>query len=129
MVVTLIVMLFMLAGLVVDGGLAINARQRIYDDVEQAARAAANEIDLDALYSTGEVILLQDQAAARARQYMSDRGYDAGRVTVQVGANQVYVHAEDTVPTSMLQLIFIDDFDIEGEATARPAVGITGEVP
>ncbi|HEU5159374.1 MAG TPA: pilus assembly protein TadG-related protein [Streptosporangiaceae bacterium] len=129
MIVTLIVMLFMLAGLVVDGGFAINARQRIFDDAEQAARVGANQIDLDTLYSTGEVVLLTDRAAAEARAYMTARGYDAGQVDVRVGPGQVYVHAEDTVGTSLLQLIFIDDFDIAGEATARPAVGITGEAP
>jgi Flp pilus assembly protein TadG len=127
MIVTLIVMLFMLAGLVIDGGFAINARQRIFDDAEQAARAAANQIDLEALRETGTVVLLEPEARQAAVAYMNARGYDSGRVTVQVGANEVYVRAEDTVETTLLQLIFIPPFTVSGEATARPAVGITGE--
>lgn len=129
MVVTLIVMLFMLAGLVIDGGFAINARQRIFDDAEQAARAGANQIDIAALRETGQVVLLESEARQAAVDYMTARGYDAGRVSVQVNGDEVLVHAEDTVNTSLLQLIFIDDFPIEGQATSRPAVGITGELP
>ncbi|WP_116952612.1 pilus assembly protein TadG-related protein [Jiangella endophytica] len=129
MVVTLAVMLFMLAGLVIDGGFAINARQRIYDDAEQAARAAANQIDIDALRETGQVVLLASEARQAAVDYMTARGYDAGRVSVQVNGDEVFVRAEDTVNTSLLQLIFIEDFSIAGQATSRPAVGITGELP
>lgn len=129
MIVTLIVMLFMLAGLVIDGGFAINARQRIYDDAEQAARAAANQIDLEALRETGQVVLLEADAVQAGRAYMTERGYDPGRVDVAAGAGEVTVTASDTVNTSLLQLIFIDSFDIEGTATSRPAVGIVGEQP
>lgn len=129
MIVTLIVMLFMLAGLVIDGGFAINARQRIYDDAEQAARAAANQIDLEALRETGQVVLLEADAVQAGRAYMTERGYDPGRVDVVAGAGEVTVTASDTVNTSLLQLIFIDSFDIEGTATSRPAVGIVGETP
>lgn len=128
MVVTLTIMLFMLAGLVIDGGFAINARQRLYDDAEQAARAAANQIDIEALRETGQVVLLEAEARQAAVDYMSARGYAAGQVTVNFNGNEVSVHAEDRVNTSLLQLIFIEDFPIEGEATSRPAVGITGEL-
>lgn len=129
MIVTLIVMLFMLAGLVVDGGFAINARQKLYDDAEQAARAAANQIDIETLRARGEVVILEAQARQTAQNYMSARGYPAGRVRVEVGAGEVTVFAQDTVDTTLLQLIFVPDFEISGQATSRPAVGITGEVP
>ena len=129
MIVTLTVMLFMLAGLVIDGGFAINARQRIFDDAEQAARAAANQIDLEALRETGQVVLLEADAEAAGHEYMTARGYDAGRVDVDAAAGEVTVTARDTVETSLLQLIFIDSFEIEGTATSRPAVGIVGETP
>lgn len=129
MIVTMIVMLFLLAGLVVDGGFALNAREKVYDDAEQAARAAANEIDIEHLRATGEVVILQGAATQRAQQYMSDRGYDPSRVDVDVGAGEVTVWAERTVDTSLLQLILIDEYNVEGQATSRPAVGITGEAP
>lgn len=131
MLVTLIVMLFVLAGLVVDGGFAINARQKIYDDAEQAARAAANQIDIETLRATGEIVILEGQARQKAQEYMSARGYPPSEVQVSVDdvAGEVTVVARDTVNTTLLQLIFISDFDVEGQATSRPAVGITGEMP
>lgn len=131
MLVTLIVMLFVLAGLVVDGGFAINARQKIYDDAEQAARAAANQIDIETLRATGEIVILEGQARQKAQEYMSARGYPPSQVQVSVDdvAGEVTVVARDTVNTTLLQLIFISDFDVEGQATSRPAVGITGEMP
>src|SRR5437763_2268587 len=42
-------MAMMLAGLVVDGGLALTERQRAGDIAEQAARAGANDLDQAAL--------------------------------------------------------------------------------
>lgn len=131
MLVTLIVMLFVLAGLVVDGGFAINARQKIYDDAEQAARAAANQIDIETLRATGEIVILEGQARQKAQEYMSARGYPPSQVQVSVDdvAGEVTVAARDTVNTTLLQLIFISDFDVEGQAISRPAVGITGEMP
>lgn len=128
MVVTLIVMLFVLAGLVVDGGFAINARQSTFDDAEQAARAGANQIDMEQLRATGTVVILKNEAMQAATEYMMARGYQPGRVQVDVGPAQVTVTAERTVETSLLQLIFISSFEVEGTATSRPAVGITGEV-
>ncbi|MFC7104684.1 Tad domain-containing protein [Nonomuraea rubra] len=47
------VVVFLLAGLLVDGGSAINARLRAADVAEQAARAGADELDVDHLRETG----------------------------------------------------------------------------
>ena len=51
---------FLLAGLLVDGGAAINARLRAADIAEQGARAAADEIDVDRLRETGRIVLRGD---------------------------------------------------------------------
>ena len=63
-------MVMMLAGLVVDGGLAISERQNAGDIAEQAARAAANDLDQNALRA-GRYVLVKgngpcDQAKAVA---------------------------------------------------------------
>jgi hypothetical protein len=50
-------MIFM-AGLVIDGGSALEARQRAADTAEQAARAAGNECDEALLRSASECRLL-----------------------------------------------------------------------
>ena len=54
------VVVFLLAGLLVDGGAAINARLRAADVAEQAARAAADQIDVEYLRATGQARLLED---------------------------------------------------------------------
>ena len=51
---------FLLAGLLVDGGAAINARLKAADVAEQGARAAADQIDVETLRSTGQVRLSAD---------------------------------------------------------------------
>lgn len=130
LVVGIAIALLVMAGLVVDGGNAINARQKIMDDAEQAARAGANQIDIAELRATGRVVLLEDQARAAAVGYLTSPqlGYDAGRVGVSFDAGEVVVHAEDTISTQLLTFIGRTTFEVEGDARARPAVGIIDEV-
>jgi len=125
-IVTFGVVLLVMAGLVVDGGLAINARQRVADDVEQAARAGSQHIDEASLRGAGVVRISPDEATEAANAFMAARGY-AGGVQVAATAQQVSVSATVEQPTALLSLIFIDHFTIRAQGQARPAVGITGE--
>jgi Flp pilus assembly protein TadG len=120
--------LFALAGLVVDGGLAINARQRVADDSEQAARAGADRLGEAALRGGGAVAV--DPAAARsaARTYLSGRGYADAQVSVAVNGGHVRVTATRRQPTALLSIVFINSITVSGQAEARAAVGITGEI-
>lgn len=112
------VVLLACAGLVIDGGNAINARMKLADDVEQAARAGAQEIDIDALRSSDIVRLDGLAAEARARGYLGSLGYS--RITVPpVTGDSITVHAEDVTTTKLLSLIGVDDFDIAATATAQ----------
>lgn len=124
----LVVVLLVVAGLVADGGRAINARVGIIDDAEQAARAGANQVDLATLRSSGEVRL--DTVAAReaATAFLAARGYDGSRMSVSVDQAQVTVSVSDDVPTVLLQLALINSFTVEGTATARPAIGVDDEI-
>lgn len=123
----LIVVLMAVAGLVVDGGRAVNARAEIMDDAEQAARAGANRVDDAVLRSGGPVVLNQAAAAQAAADFLVARGYDPGRVTASTNEAEVTVSVTDDVPTTLLSLIFIDSFEVAGSAVARAAVGITTE--
>lgn len=133
LVIVLIVMLFAVAGLIYDGGRAINARQQTFDDVEQAARAGANQIDIDLFRSSGVLQINEAAAITAAREYLAglDRRwpYDMSRVTINPSPTEVTVSAERTVPTGMLQLVFVDDFTVEGQATAQAEIGILGGGP
>ncbi len=128
MVLALVVVLMVVAGLVVDGGRAVNARAAAFDAAEQAARAAANQVDDGALRAGGDVTIDADAATAAAVDHLVAQGYDAGRITVAADAQEVRVTVRETVSTSLLALIFIQSFDVEGTATARPAVGIVEEI-
>jgi Flp pilus assembly protein TadG len=110
------------AGLVVDGGLALNKRSQLTDDAEQAARSGANAIDIDALRNNGIVTVSADKATAVATDFLSQRGYT--NISVVVNGNQVTTSAEATVDTAILSLIGIDKFTVQGGATATPETGI-----
>ena len=126
-VVTFAVVLLVMAGLVVDGGLAINARQRVADDVEQAARAGSQNLDLVTLRTSGLVVIEPGEAKQAAENFLAKRGYPVGNVQVQADGQQVLVRAEIQQQTALLSLIFIDHFTVRAQGQARPAVGITGE--
>ena len=104
------------AGLVLDGGNALNERMALADDVEQAARAGALEIDEVHLRATDEVVIDQAAASARSRQFLADRGYRTG--TVVVVGETIRVEARETVTTHLLSLVGVDQFEIRASATA-----------
>lgn len=131
LVIVLIVMLFAVAGLVYDGGRAINARQQAFDDAEQAARAAADEIDVDLFRGSGIVRVIPERADAAARDFLANLpGYSYDDIVIEVtGESTVRVELGRTVPTGLLGLVFVDSFDVHGSAEAQPDVGILGGGP
>lgn len=127
-VLALVVVLMIVAGLVVDGGRAVNARAAAFDAAEQAARAGANQLDAGTLRAAGEVVLDPAAAQAAAVDNLVARGYDAARVTVTTTGTEVTVAVREDVPTVLLSLAFISSFEVEGVATARAAAGIAEEI-
>lgn len=127
-VIGIVLVLFAVVGLVADGGRAVNARVAIVDDAEQAARAAANQLDVAHLRATGEARIDPGAARDAAVDFLSVRGYAPGRMTVTAAQDEVTVEVEDVVPTVLLQLAGVDTFTVEGSATARAAVGIVTEI-
>lgn len=116
--------LFGVAGLVVDGGRALNARQKATDQAEQAARAAADAVDIDAI-RTGEALVIDPLAArAAAQRYLAAAG-GVGTVSVEQGSVTVTVRA--TTTTAFFAVIGIHQLIVSGTATARPAQGVSTE--
>ena len=118
------IVLLACAGLVIDGGTALNARMKLADDVEQAARAGAQQIDLVALRQDNVVRLDPSGAEARANAYMSAIGYTnygAHVVNCADGTPNacVQVAGQDTVPTTLLKLAGVPPFTIRASATAQ----------
>ncbi|GAA3981675.1 hypothetical protein GCM10023085_74980 [Actinomadura viridis] len=112
---------FLLAGLLVDGGLAIHARQRAADMAEQAARAGANEIDTDALRRTGEPVV--DPARARVAACDLLAGYDDEITGSRCEADEERVDVTVRL-TVRLQLLGIvpgfSEFTMTSAASATP---------
>jgi len=127
-VVGLVVVLMALAGLVVDGGRAVNARAAAADDAEQAARAGANQLDQNELRASGRVVIDSAAAQQAATNYLAARGYTGGEGSVDIQPNSVRVAVSDDIDTTLLALVNIDTFHVTGSATARAAVGIDSEI-
>lgn len=79
------VALVMVAGLVYDGGQVLATQARVRDLAGNAARAGAQEVDLDALRTDGVVVLDPDRAASAALAYLERSGAH-GQVAVVGGS-------------------------------------------
>ncbi|MFD0685427.1 TadE/TadG family type IV pilus assembly protein [Actinomadura fibrosa] len=119
---------FMLAGLLVDGGLAIHARQRAADMAEQAARAGANEIDTDALRETGKPVIDPGRARGAACDLLAAYGEQVSASRCDADGQEVDVTVEIKVRPQLLGIIpGFGEFTMTSSATARPVTGGDGQ--
>lgn len=114
------IVLFVAAGLVIDGGLALNARMKVADDAEQASRVGADSIDVEELRLGGDVVVDADLAQGRATDFLRTVGYGPGEYAVSVDGNDVRVVVSDTVRTGLLGLVGIHRFDVRASAVSSP---------
>lgn len=122
-VVGLTLALLMVAGLVYDGGRILAARRQAHDLADNAARAAAQAVDLDALRSGAPVALEPLDAQVAAEDYLVASGH-TGEVTVT--ADTVEVTVTITTPMVLLQLAGIAERTVTASGEARLVRGITG---
>lgn len=73
--------LIMVAGMAYDGGQVVAAQATARDLAASAARAGAQEIDVDRLRSTGEAMLDPDRAVGAAQAFLAQAGF-AGTMRV-----------------------------------------------
>ena len=116
------IVLFLCAGLVIDGGLAINKRMRIADDAEQAARIGADSIDVNEFRRTETLVIDQQLARQRISGYMADLGYGSDEFTAEIGVDRVGLQVRDTSKTYILNLFGIR-FPVRASAEAVPDTG------
>jgi Flp pilus assembly protein TadG len=114
--------LFLCAGLVIDGGLAINKRMRIADDAEQAARIGADSIDVNEFRRTETLVIDQQMARQRISGYMGDLGYSSGKWSVSFVDGNVNVAVDDQSKTYILSLFKVT-FPVHASAQAVPDTG------
>lgn len=118
--------LFALAGLVIDGGRAITARERAGDLAEQAARAGADVLDQAGYRATGVAGIDPEPAVATACRSVAAAEPDASCAAI-VGAGGVRVAVRCRTDTAFLAVVGIARMTTTGSATARPARGVVTE--
>lgn len=122
-VVGLTLALMLVAGLVYDGGRILAARRQAHDLADNAARAAAQAINVDALRSRAAAIIEPLAAQYAAEAYLARTGHNGG---VSVTADRVQVTVSVTTPLALLQLAGIRERTITATGHARIVRGITG---
>lgn len=115
------VALFALAGLVIDGGLALSAHRAAIAEAEQAARAGADALSAQALRA-GRIGIDPTAAVAAADASMAAAGHP-GRawVTGNTVTAQVSQYSQ---PTLLLGIVGFSHFTVSGTATATPVAGV-----
>ena len=110
-----------LAGLTLDGGLALSAKVKANGQAEAAARAGAQAIDLAAYRGTGTLQLVPAQAIADARSYLATVGASG---TVTVSGDTVTVTITASQNTQLLGLVGISSLTVHGNGSAHPQRGV-----
>lgn len=91
----------MVAGMAYDGGQIVVAQATARDIASSAARAGAQEIDIDHLRSTGESLLDPERAMAAAQEFVVRAGFTG---TAQVNGDSVTVTVRIRQPMRILPL-------------------------
>ncbi len=121
-IVGMAITLVIVAGLVFDGGGALNARMTLADDVEAAAVAGAQATDEIYAHTNHEFRIDADEARDRAEAAMRAQGYTNFQVYVPLDGSYVRVTGTDTIDTKMLSLIGYNSFEVHATATAEPGI-------
>jgi hypothetical protein len=120
-VVCFTVALIAVAGLVVDGGSILAARQHAFEDADAAARAGAQAIDEGALRDGQPITLDPTRAQQLAQEQLAASGE---RGTVTVSGDDVTVVITRTQPLSILGFIGVSSVTIHASGTAHAVRGV-----
>ncbi|MFJ5952511.1 pilus assembly protein TadG-related protein [Streptomyces noursei] len=115
-VVGVVAALWLFAGIVVDGGLALAGRARALDVAQEAARSGAQQLDTGQLRHHNEVRLVHAEAARAARVHVASAG-DSGSATVR--GNAVTVHVTHRYRPQILHLVGLRTLTLHATATSH----------
>ncbi len=118
--------LILVAGLVLDGGLALAAKVRAIHTAEEAARAGAQAVDLAGYRADGRVRLDPAGARQRAQAFLTAAGATG---TVVVTGTRVTVTVHATVHTQLLSLAGLGRLEVSGVGAAEAVRGIVTPDP
>ena len=112
--------LLAMAGLVLDGGLALAAKVQAIDAARAAARAGAQAIDIPTYRATGQITLDPAQSTADAQAFLAAAGEHG---TVTVAGETVDVTVTITQPTQILSVVGVDQLTVTGAGSATAQQG------
>ncbi|MHA3700747.1 pilus assembly protein TadG-related protein [Jatrophihabitans sp. YIM 134969] len=121
-VVAITVGLLALAGLVIDGGSAIAAREQAADTAQQAARAGADALSQDSLRDSGGLFASPAAATRAANEVLSTGGVTG---TVLVAGDQVTVSVVVHRATAILSALGISELTGSATESATAVRGTT----
>ncbi|MGW5352087.1 pilus assembly protein TadG-related protein [Streptomyces sp. NPDC004031] len=115
-----------LAAFVVDGGRVLSTRERAADLAEQAARAAAQDIDVNALRSGANLgktaPILYGNCQRDITRYLLSAGVskqDVGRASCHGNARRITVTVKISFQPMVTSLFALDHHTVTGTATAE----------
>ena len=117
----MVIAVIAVAGLVLDGGLALAAKARAYHLAAEAARTGAQQVDLAAYRATGQATLDPQAALAAAQDRLAQDGVN-GEVTV--AGTEVTVTVTTTRPAQLLAVVGVAGITVQATATAQAQHGI-----
>jgi hypothetical protein len=120
-VVVLTLGILALAGLTLDGGLALAAKVEANGQAEAAARAGAQAIDLGLYRTSNQLQLVPAQAVANAQSYLAAVGASG---TVTVSGDTVTVTVTAAQNTQLLGMVGISSLTVHGTGSAHPQRGV-----
>ncbi len=124
-VVVMMAALILLAGLVLDGGLTLAARERALGEAQQAARAGAQAVNLTVYRTDGKLILSPGQAVADGHAYLASIGADG---TVTVAGNTVTATVTIIQDMQILDVAGLRSITVHATASAVPDFGVNQAV-
>ena len=111
-------------GLAADGGLVFASRRELQNVADSAARAGAQQIDVQAYReSRGRSVVLDEAAARRVAIEYASQGADLD-IRVDVETQRVRVQVSRDTPTSFTRLVGIETVGITASANAEVRHGI-----
>jgi Flp pilus assembly protein TadG len=118
-----------LLALLVDGGIAINAKERAANIAGQAARAAANDVDVGLLRAARPQVVIGPNACAAAANAV-DRYPTGSHMTASMSGCKApfggtTATVEVSIQTSLIFGFFSSGFSMTSTASATPVCGIT----
>ncbi len=113
-------LLLVLAGFLIDGGLAIHQRERAADIAEQAARYAANHVQPGALRADGTVDVDPNPACSGYVQAFVQQSDSKGQGScTAAGGNTVTVEVRLVYEPVLMKLLGSTSITVRGVATAQ----------